>query len=233
MENREIENNEVSLVDLYKIIRYNFITIIILTLLFGLLAAIYAFIVASPKYKSEAFVLVQVQVESQTGSGFDLVNASRLLETAKELMSMPVVLDEVIDKLSLDITVTELKKNLTVTSSSTSYFINVSYISENPIESKEIVNEVINEAIKFADNHLLILEENIIRTSFANDGLYDSPNKVLYIIIGVILGVILGVGLTFLKEMFNNTFRTKEQLEAYFGIQVLGVIPEFEVKEIK
>jgi hypothetical protein len=45
-----------------------------------------------------------VQVESQTGSGFDLVNAQRLLESAKELMAMPVVLTEVIENLGLDTT---------------------------------------------------------------------------------------------------------------------------------
>jgi capsular polysaccharide biosynthesis protein len=227
------QTNEISLVDLFKILRSNFWLIFILTAIFGILAAVYAFVLVNPKYKSEAYVLVQVQVESTTGSGFDLVNASRLLESAKELMAMPVVLTEVIENLGLDITPVQLQRNLSVKSSTTSYFINISYISEDPEEAKLIVNEVINEAIKFADANLLILEENIIRTSFAEDGVYDSPNKLLYTVIGLMLGGILGVGLAFLKEMFNNTFRTKEQLEAYFGIQVLGVIPEFEVKEIK
>jgi capsular polysaccharide biosynthesis protein len=127
----------------------------------------------------------------------------------------------------------QLKKNLTVSSSNTSYFINISYISEDNVESKEVVNAVINSAIEFADENVLILKDNIIRTSFADDGVYDSPNKVLYVVIGFILGGILGVGIAFIKEMFNNTYRTKDQLEAAFGIQVLGVIPEFEVKEGK
>lgn len=233
MNNEQLEQtNEISLIDLYKILRSHIILITIFTLLFGILAAFYAFAVADPMYKSNAYVMVQVQVEGTTGD-FDLVNAQRLMATAADLISMPVVLEQVITELGLDLTPTQLKDNLTVSSSTTSYFINISYLSEDPEESKEIVNEVIDAAIAFADENVAILEDNIIRTSNANNGVYDSPNKVLYIVIGLILGGIVGVGFAFLKEMFDNTFKTKEQLESAFGIQVLGVIPEFEVKEQK
>jgi len=125
-----------------------------------------------------------------------------------------------------------LKSGLTVSSSTISYFITVSYLSEDPVLSKDIVNAVINSAIDFADNNVAILADNIIPTSSANPGTYDSPNKVLYVVVGLILGGIVGVGFAFVKELLNNTFRTKDQLEAAFGIQVLGVIPEFEVKEV-
>lgn len=232
--NEQLETtNEISLIDLFKILKNNIILITVLTLLIGLIAALYAFLIVDPKYKSNAFVLVQVQNETIPGNNYDLLNAQRLLATAADLISMPVVLEKVIEDLSLNMTPAQLKRNLTVTSSTTSYFINVSYISSDIVESKEIVNAVIDAAIDFADNNVAILEDNIIRTSFANDGVYESPNKPLYVVIGLILGGILGVGIAFLKEMFNNTFRNKDQLEAAFGIQVLGVIPEFEVKEVK
>jgi capsular polysaccharide biosynthesis protein len=142
-------------------------------------------------------------------------------------------LEKVIDDLNLNITAGQLESNLTVSSSTTSYFINVSYVTGDPALSELVVNEVIDEAISFANTNVAILKDNIIRTSTAQEGVYDSPNKILYIVIGLILGGIVGVGIAFVKELFNNTFRTKEQLESAFGIQVLGVIPEFEVKETR
>lgn len=234
MNEQQLETtNEISLVDLFKILRSNIILIAVATLLIGAIAGVYAYFVANPKYKSNAYVMVQVQVESGTNDSFDLVNAQRLMATAADLVSMPIVLEKVIADLGLDISAAQLKSNLTVSSSTTSYFINISYLAEDPELSKVVVNEVIDEAIAFANANVAILKDNIIRTSTAKDGAYDSPNKILYVVIGLILGGILGVGIAFIKELFNNTFRTKDQLESAFGIQVLGVIPQFEGRETR
>jgi capsular polysaccharide biosynthesis protein len=234
MNDQQLEQtNEISLLDLFKILRSNLVLIILSTLLIGIIAGLYAYLVADPQYKSNAYVMVQVQTGTGTEDSFDLVNAQRLMATAADLISMPIVLEQVIDDLNLDITAKQLESSLTVTSSTTSYFINISYLSGDPSLSEQVVNSVIDEAIDFANTNVAILKDNIIRTSTAQEGVYDSPNKVLYIAIGIILGGILGVGIAFVKELFNNTFRTKEQLESAFGIQVLGVIPEFEVKETR
>lgn len=234
MNDQQLEQtNEISLLDLFKILRSNLVLIILSTLLIGIIAGLYAYLVADPQYKSNAYVMVQVQTGTGTEDSFDLVNAQRLMATAADLIAMPIVLEQVIDDLNLDITAKQLEGSLTVTSSTTSYFINISYLSGDPQLSERVVNSVIDEAIAFANTNVAILKDNIIRTSTAQEGVYDSPNKVLYIAIGIILGGILGVGIAFVKELFNNTFRTKEQLESAFGIQVLGVIPEFEVKETR
>ena len=230
--NEQIEaTNEISLFDIYKILKSHLLLILIFTLIIGGIATVYAYAIASPQYKSSAYVMVQVQVDPVTDT-YDLVNAQRLLATTKELITMPVVLEDVISDLSLNITEGHLKSGLSVESSTTSYFITISYISEDPVLARDVVDAVIESAIDFADANVSILTDNILRTSSAKLGTYDSPNKILYVVVGLILGGIVGVGFAFIKELFNNTFRTKDQLEAAFGIQVLGVIPEFEVKEV-
>jgi capsular polysaccharide biosynthesis protein len=102
-EQQHEHENEISLLDLYKILRNNIVLILALTFLVGAIAGAYAFLVADPKYKSNAYVMVQVQVENPGGDSFDLINAQRLLSTAADMISMPVVLDKVIEDLDLDL----------------------------------------------------------------------------------------------------------------------------------
>jgi capsular polysaccharide biosynthesis protein len=111
----------------------------------------------------------------------------------------------------------------------------VSYTDEDPLLSRDIVNQVISSAkeISNTDTEIVMFRNVIIQTSQAKVGTYVSPNKALYTIIGLLLGGIIGVGFAFTKELFNTTFRDKDQLEAILNIQVLGVIPEFEIKEDK
>lgn len=235
MNEQQVEQtSEISLLDLYKILKNNFILILVLTLLIGTIAGVFAFVIVDPKYKSNADIMVQVPFEGSS-ENFDLLNAQRLLPTVAEFLQSERVLDNVIDELGLDLTVAQIKSGLNVRSSTTSYFIYISYESVDSQLSRDIVNTVILEAITLAnaDDDFSIFRNKITQTSTGKLGVYSSPNRPLYVIIGLILGGILGVGLALVKELFNNTYKSKEQLEQSFGIQVLGVIPQFEVKEVK
>ncbi len=234
MYNEQLEqNNEISLIDLFKILLRNFVFIMVITLLFGLIAVIYAFAIVNPKYKSDASVLLQVEVIGASGVTYDLPAAQRLVPSTVELLTLTTVLEEVIEDLDLKISSTELREHLTIRSTTTSTVILISYLGDSPVESKRVVNQLITNAIVYADENIASLEAKIIRVSQANTGVYDSPNRVLYVFIGLILGGIVGVGLVFVNEMFSNTFRTKEQLEQTLGIDVLGIIPDYRRKEQK
>ena len=48
------------------------------------------------------------------------------------------------------------------------------------------------------------------------------------IAIAFLLGLMVSIGLIFLLEYMDNTYKTKEQLENELEIPVLGVIPNLE-----
>lgn len=236
-ENEQFEkNNEISLLDLVDVFTKNIIWIIISALFFGILAGVYVFVIANPRYQSRADVMVQVPVATTTDTGYDYVNAHRLISTIAQLMDRDIVLEEVIDALpQYDLSVENIRGRLTITTSANSFFITISFVATDSNLSRDVVNEVINAAIHISntDPAFSSLSGKISRTSTAKDGLYHSPNKILFMAVGLILGAVFGYGAALMKVLSNNSFKTKEQLEGAFGIQVLGVVPKFDLEDKK
>jgi capsular polysaccharide biosynthesis protein len=232
-QNMDIQENEISLLDLYLIVRKNFIIILTFTILFAMIAAAYAFWIVDETYASNADVMVQVQTDPTVDGSYDYNTAQKLLATIAEFMSKDIVLDEVVRDLDLSYTPSQIRSNLSVTSSNTSFFINIKFVDADAELARKIVDSVIDNAIQIVNNNdaFSSLKNKITRTSFADVGDYEAPNKPLYVAIGIILGGIAGLGFVFIKELMNNSYKSKEQLENAFNIQVLGVIPKYEVKE--
>ncbi len=55
-----------------------------------------------------------------------------------------------------------------------------------------------------------------------------SPNKKMNIAIAFLLGAMVSVGVSFLLEFLDNTYKNREQLEKELDIPVIGTIPYTE-----
>jgi capsular polysaccharide biosynthesis protein len=211
------------------------------TISFFILAVVYAWFLAVPDYKSQADVMVQVEQSSSTTTdpNFDLVNASRLLDTVRELMTKDVVLQNAILRLEQlgyqELTVSYLRDGLTITSSNTSFFINIAFIDENTALAKDVVDAVIDAVIEITDEEdaFPVLTDKIRRTSFSSEATYNSPNRLLFAVIGLVLGGIVSVGIVFVRELLSTNFKSKDEIEHTLQVQVLGIIPLMEMKESK
>jgi Mrp family chromosome partitioning ATPase len=60
-----------------------------------------------------------------------------------------------------------------------------------------------------------------------------NPNKLRNMLLGIFLGLMIGVGLAFLREFFDKTLRTEEDIQWHLNLPVLGVIPEAEKRKSK
>lgn len=241
MENKELSNQEgMSIFDLLQILRVKLLFIITTTIIFFVIGTFYVWYIATPDYVSNADVMVQVeQGASSNDPNFDLVNAFRLIDTIAELMEKDIILNNAIDSLEQqgyeNLDATYLRSGLSVKSSSTSYFINISFVDENPKLARDVVDEVINAVIEETDvfNAFPVLTDKIRRTSFASEGTYNSPNKILFSLISLLVGATVSISTTLIRELFSNQFKNKEEIEQVLDVQVLGVIPLMKNKEKK
>ena len=51
------------------------------------------------------------------------------------------------------------------------------------------------------------------------------PNKKLYLTLGAVVGLMLGLGVAFLLEYMDNTFKTEEEVKRYLKLPLLGSVP--------
>ena len=233
------KERELSIIDLWFLFRNHLVFIISTTLIIFSIFFIYTFFFMTTKYISNADVMIQVeQTTSQTADpNYDLVNAFRLIDTVAELMEKEVVLDNALVRLEQlgyeDISISLLRKGLIVNSSSTSYFINISFVDEDTQFAERAVNAVIDAVIEETDkeNAFPVLTDKIRRTSFASDSEYYSPNRIINLSIGLLLGITISYGFIILREFTLTYFRSKEEVETTLNLQVLGVIPVMTVKE--
>lgn len=235
MDNGSVSEREFSLYDLYMIIRKHLILIFSLALVGAFTAGALAWFVIDEQYKSEAQIIVQVEVTGSSNE-YDYASSLRLINSVVTLLSSDPVLIDVNEQLELGLEESQLgsiRNHLSVSSNSTDLFIGVSYTSEDPQMAKDIVNQVIDSAI-FVTNggsDIDFLNGVIVRISDAPVGTYDSPNKPLYVIIGGLLGGIIGVSIALVSGFLDNTYKTKEEIQKDLNLQVLGSIPEFKVEE--
>lgn len=224
---------EFSFIDFWNVFVNHILSILIVTTIFLLSSLIYTFFVVTPDYISRADVMIQVENDNSTSSdpNFDLLNALRLIDTVAELMTKEVILENSINRLEEkgyeNLSINDIRENLSVSSSSTSYFINISYVDPDKNLAKEAVDSLIEAVIEETDveNAFPVLTNKIRRTSYASDAVYNSPNNLLNIFIGTLLGFTIITTFLVLKEIFANNFKSKEHIENTFEIPVLAVIP--------
>jgi capsular polysaccharide biosynthesis protein len=230
----------ISLLDLINMVKNNIILIISIVFVTTILGGLVSMFVIDPKYESNADVMIQVQ-SSSSEVGYDYTTAQKLVTTIAEFLRKEVVLEKAVDiakveaqkvGISLNLDAEDIKHDLTVTSSSSSYFINISYVNKDPKITGIVVNAIIDAGIDLANSNASFssLSNKIARTSTAKEGKYDSPNKVLYTLIGAFIGMVIAGGIVLLKELLNNTYKTRNELESAYGINVIGVIPKYDIR---
>ena len=235
-----VNKKELSLHEIWQILKQHFLFILITTIVFVSIFLLYSSFVITPDYSSNADVMIQVEqdVSGSNGTNFDLVNAFRLIDTVAELMEKEVIITNAIYRLEekgySNLSIEFIRDGLKVVSSSSSYFINISFIDTDPIFAQEVVDSIIDAVIEETDvaDAFPVLTDKIRRTSYASDAVYNSPDIIVFTLIGMFLGIFISTGFIFSKEILSTKFKSKDEIESELNIQVLGVIPFMSIKEM-
>lgn len=207
--------------------------IIILTLVMLTAGTLYSFFMITPMYESNTTLMVNGSKGasvSDIAASFDLgsINLSqKLVVTYGEIVKSRIVLEQVIDKLELDMSYTQLLNKTTSQQVGSTEILKISVEDENPEQAALIANTI---ADVFVKEVIRILKVNNVETI---DEAIPMPEPInvktlLNMVISMILGLMLGVFIAFMLEYFDQTIKTELDVEKHLGISVIGSIPHYE-----
>ena len=151
----------------------------------------------------------------------------KLLKTYSETIKTRDLLTSAIKDSKYDLEVGTVSSALTVVPVTDTQILQIKYQSKDPKEAEVMLKAISNNFIKTAKE---LVPNGNVRVIEAVETPKNpvSPNKVMNIAIAFLLGLMVSVGLVFLLEYLDNTYKNKEQLEKELEIPVLGIIPNLD-----
>jgi len=228
-----VEEEGMTLQELFHIVWLNRALIFLVTLWVAVLGIVYTYVIVTPQYTAETSLIVQFDIGDTSNSEYYALNiAQNLIATYKEFVVTNLVLNSVVDDieaLPADYSLGALSNSISISTTSGVLIIWIRVENKSPELAAEIANTLVSNSIAIAndeENGYMLLQNKLKVLDVAEVPVSpSSPNKLLNIVISVLLGGILALGIVFVKELFNNKFQSSSEMEKYLNIKVIAAVP--------
>lgn len=221
----EADETEIDLLDL----AYYFLDKLHYIVFFALLGAVllnaYSFFAIPPTYESVAKMYVVSASDDSVVDLTDLNIGTSLTADYEELMLSYPVLDQVIDRLDLECTYTELAKMITIENPADTRILAVRVTTTSPELSRDIANTMTTVSVNYLPRTMGTEQPNIAQEARAAL-VKSAPSYIKYTIIGALLGILLCCAYFTVRYLLDDTIHTEEDMEKYFGLTPLATIPD-------
>jgi capsular polysaccharide biosynthesis protein len=220
----------ISLKELFYILKKRLAMILVIAFGAAIVSAIISFFFITPIYQSSTQILVNQKKQEGAAIQYNEVQTNiQLTNTYKVIIKSPVVLDQVNEKLNLNMTAQALTGKINVANEKDSQVISVTAEDKDPKLARDIANAT---ADVFKGEVAKIMNiDNVTVLSKAEVAENQSPIKpvpMLNVAIAFVVGLMAAVGLAFLLEYLDNTVKKEEDVESLLGLPVLGIVARMD-----
>ena len=219
--NQIVENakaKEINLKELFEVIKRRYWIVVVLTVLFTIIGFIYSNFSTTLLYQSSARIIINADSEQQ--------------KTLLVIMKDPTMMAKVVKELELQTSPEALAGTITANSINESKVISIGVTYADPDMAAKIANTTakvfqaeIPNIVGFNDVQLLSEAKSIPYP------INDNRNKM--IMIGLIFGLVAGVGLVFFLESLDESIKSKEDVDDFLGVPVLGTVSKMNKRNLK
>ncbi|MFJ7679190.1 YveK family protein [Peribacillus sp. NPDC097198] len=220
----------ISLKDLFLTLRKRLSLIICITALAVIISGVVSYFFLTPIYQASTQLLVnQSKNEEALYSNNEVQTNLQLINTYNVIIKSSAILDLVRENLKLDMTSGQLNEKISVASEQNSQVVTITVNDEKPQMAVDIANKTAEVFKKEIAKIMNVDNVTILAPAeYVANPSPIKPQPLLNVAIALVVGLMAGVGLTFLLEYLDNTFKTEQDIENQLGLPVLGVITTFD-----
>lgn len=227
-----MEKNEITIADLFRSLLRHLPIILVVTFVFGIATWAYSNFMITPKYTATSKMIAISNPDRTTGiyTSAEHNAAVAFVNTTAAVMKTASILDETAMRLSeqgLNYTGKQLKNMVSITSENETEVFHVTVTGTK----KNDVAMIANVLSKVAEERVGDLSEagrvKELEPAATPNG-PSSPNKTRNTILGALIGFVLISLIVILRDLYDTTIWTEEDLTAHYKYPVLGLIPQLE-----
>lgn len=221
-------DGEIDLLDLAYELLGKLHYIVFFFLLGAVIANAYSYFCIKPTYQTTAKLYI---VSASSDSVVDLTDlniGTSLTKDYEELILSYPVLEQVIDELDLDMNYNTLGSMIQISNPTDTRILNITVTSTDPEKARDIANKLTEVSTSYLPKTMNTDEPNIAQKAKLPEHKFG-PSYTKYTMMGALLGAILCCAYFIVLYMMDDTIHSAEDLERYFGLVPLAVVPESEI----
>ncbi|MBA3926643.1 YveK family protein [Listeria rustica] len=213
---------------IFQTIKRNSRLIIMLACAGLLLAGTLTFFVIPKGYSATTQILVTQAKETDNAQSSEVQANIQMVNTYSVILKSKQLLKEVA-KVYPQYTSNDIAKMMMVTSDSNSQVINLKVNNKDPHVAVDIANTVSSMFVDYTSDLIKSNNVSILSKAYMEDSAKpSSPNHNMHLAIGLLAALFLSFIIIVLKEVFDNTIKTQDEIEQLLRLPILGTVNQIE-----
>lgn len=225
-ENQDYET--IDLLELLGVVRRHIVALLLTTVLAAAAGFAVSKFLMTPQYQASALMIVNTRQDTTANVTSDQLNsASKLVSTYSIIVKSDTVLNQVIANLGLNMSYETLAGKVGVAAVDDTQVMEITVTDANPDGARQVCEQITQVA---PDAILTAVEAGSVKVISAASVDPDpvSPNVMRNTAIAGVLGLVVCLGVLFLQVLLDNKINTEEDVTKQLGLNVIGVIPDYE-----
>lgn len=223
-----VDDNVIDFGKLFSMLLGRIHYIILCFLVGALLFSVYAYTMKHPTYQSTAKLYAVSASDDAVINIADLNIGAALTKDYEELIFSYPVMEEVIDKLQLDLTSDQLSNMISIENPTDTRVLRITTTANDPKLAQKITNTLLESLRTYLPRAMSTSKPNIVQRGKLEEKKVG-PSYIKYLLIGGILFAGIYIIILIIRFLLDDTLKTAEDIENEFGFAPLTVIPENDI----